>query len=136
MLQDAVQRTHSEPVITGGLTPGAWDETGAGTAADTSPAHGRLARLLHRLPEINLAYYDPRLDWPNLVEDDYYRLRNQPIEGSDSHSRTDSGRAANRLHAAVQQGARFPPPGRASRLAGHRDQAGNACESCTWTTGG
>jgi hypothetical protein len=38
----------------------------------------RVAGLLRRMPKISASYSDPLLGRPDLVEDDYYRLRNQP----------------------------------------------------------
>lgn len=38
----------------------------------------RLAGLLRRVPETGAHYYDPLFEQPDLVEDDYYRFRNQP----------------------------------------------------------
>ncbi len=38
----------------------------------------RLAGLLHRVPRNHGDCYDPRFERPDLVEDDYYRFRNQP----------------------------------------------------------
>jgi hypothetical protein len=38
----------------------------------------RLARLRRRAPRTGVSYYDPRFERPDLVEDDYYRLRTQP----------------------------------------------------------
>jgi hypothetical protein len=79
MLQRALQPTHSEPPITGGLALDTPDEAWAETPVATSPAGPPpLTRLLHRLPKMFAGLHDPRLDCPNLVEDDYYRFRNQP----------------------------------------------------------
>jgi hypothetical protein len=38
----------------------------------------RVAGLLRRMPKISASYSDPLFGRPDLVEDDYYRLRNQP----------------------------------------------------------
>ena len=38
----------------------------------------RLAGLLRRVPETGAHYYDSLFEQPDLVEDDYYRFRNQP----------------------------------------------------------
>jgi hypothetical protein len=38
----------------------------------------RVAGLLRRVPKTGPSYYDPLFERPDLVEDDYYRLRNQP----------------------------------------------------------
>jgi hypothetical protein len=38
----------------------------------------RLAGLLRRVPKTGVGPYDPLFDRPDLVEDDYYRFRNQP----------------------------------------------------------
>jgi len=79
MLKRTLQPTHAEPAITGGLTLETRDEARAETPADTRrTGPTRLTRLLHRLPKIGASLHDPRLDWPNLVEDDYHRFRNQP----------------------------------------------------------
>jgi hypothetical protein len=76
-LMRALKPAHRGPAATGGLALGTRDEaeTSAGSSLAVPP---RLTRLLHRLPKIGAGLYDPRLDWPNLVEDDYYRFRNQP----------------------------------------------------------
>jgi len=41
--------------------------------------HGRrqTRSLLRRLPKTRASYYDPLFERPDLVEDDYCRLRNQ-----------------------------------------------------------
>jgi hypothetical protein len=38
----------------------------------------RVAGLLRRMPKISASYSNPLFGRPDLVEDDYYRLRNQP----------------------------------------------------------
>ena len=38
----------------------------------------RITGLLMRLARIRAACYDPLFGRPDLIEDDYYRLRNQP----------------------------------------------------------
>jgi hypothetical protein len=38
----------------------------------------RVADLLRRVPKTGASYYDPLFERPDLIEDDYYRLRNQP----------------------------------------------------------
>jgi len=34
--------------------------------------------LLRRMLKARASYYDPLFERPDLIEDDYYRLRNQP----------------------------------------------------------
>jgi len=38
----------------------------------------RVAALLRRMPKTRGSYHDPLFERPDLVEDDYYRFRNQP----------------------------------------------------------
>jgi hypothetical protein len=38
----------------------------------------RVVGLLRRVPKTGACYYDPLFERPDLIEDDYYRLRNQP----------------------------------------------------------
>ena len=38
----------------------------------------RVAGLLRRAPKTGASYCDPLFERPDLIEDDYYRLRNQP----------------------------------------------------------
>jgi hypothetical protein len=38
----------------------------------------RIADLLRRAPKTGASYYDPLFERPDLIEDDYYRFRNQP----------------------------------------------------------
>ena len=38
----------------------------------------RITDLLMRLARIRAGYYDPLFGRPDLIEDDYYRFRNQP----------------------------------------------------------
>ena len=38
----------------------------------------RITGLLMRLSRTRASYYDPLFGRPDLIEDDYYRLRNQP----------------------------------------------------------
>jgi hypothetical protein len=39
---------------------------------------GRVAGLLRRVPKTGARFYDPLFERPDLIEDDYYRLRHQP----------------------------------------------------------
>ncbi len=53
----------------------------AGTPETVAPLTRRLQRvtgLLMRLSRTRASYYDPLFGRPDLIEDDYYRLRNQP----------------------------------------------------------
>ena len=38
----------------------------------------RIAGLLERGPKTRASHYDPLFERPDLIENDYYRLRNQP----------------------------------------------------------
>jgi hypothetical protein len=52
------------------------------TSRARAESHGdrlrRIADLLRRTPKTRASYYDPLFERPDLIEDDYYRLRNQP----------------------------------------------------------
>jgi hypothetical protein len=53
----------------------------AASPATTEPLARRLQRisgLLMRLSRTRVSYFDPLFERPDLIEDDYYRLRNQP----------------------------------------------------------
>jgi hypothetical protein len=53
----------------------------AATPETMAPLTRRLQRisgLLMRLSRTRASYYDPLFERPDLIEDDYYRLRNQP----------------------------------------------------------
>jgi hypothetical protein len=54
------------------------DSIGSAQAETPSGRLRRVADLLRRVPKTNASYYDPLFERPDLVEDDYYRLRNQP----------------------------------------------------------
>jgi hypothetical protein len=57
--------------------PAATPETSA--RADTrSHRLRRITGLLPQLARARASYYDPLFERPDLIEDDYYRLRNQP----------------------------------------------------------
>jgi hypothetical protein len=45
----------------------------------------RITGLLRRLAKTRATYYDPLFERPDLIEDDYYRLRNQPRDFLDDH---------------------------------------------------
>jgi hypothetical protein len=54
------------------------DRTGSTRAEVRGDRLRRLAGLLRRVPKTAAARYDPLFERPDLVEDDYYRFRNQP----------------------------------------------------------
>jgi len=54
------------------------DRTGNTGAEVRGDRLRRLAGLLRRVPKTGAARYDPLFERPELVEDDYYRFRNQP----------------------------------------------------------
>jgi hypothetical protein len=79
MLQRTLQLPHSNAPVTGDPVLRIREEAGVEPAARTSPGTlTPMTRLLRRLPLLGAGLYDPRLNWPGLVEDDYYRFRNQP----------------------------------------------------------
>jgi len=48
------------------------------TPATTAPLARRLQRITGLLMRLATSCYDPLLERPDLIEDDYYRFRNQP----------------------------------------------------------
>jgi hypothetical protein len=54
------------------------DRTGSARAEVRGDRLRRLAGLLRRVPKTGAGRYDPLFEQPDLVEDDYYRFRNQP----------------------------------------------------------
>lgn len=54
------------------------DRTSTAQAGIWSDRLRRVARLLRPSPKSRASYYDPLFERPDLIEDDYYRLRNQP----------------------------------------------------------
>jgi hypothetical protein len=56
------------------------DETGSAWAGIRGGRLRRLVGLLRLIPQTrgNYSCYDARFERPELIEDDYYRLRNQP----------------------------------------------------------
>ena len=57
-----------------GLAPTAPPET----LARLTGRRQRITGLLMRLAKTRARYYDPLFERPDLIEDDYYRFRNQP----------------------------------------------------------
>ena len=53
-------------------------KTGSARAETRGDRPWRVAGLLRRVPKTGASYYDPLFERPDLIEDDYYRLRNQP----------------------------------------------------------
>jgi len=54
------------------------DTTGSVWAETRGDRLRRIADLLWRVPKTRASYHDPLFERPDLIEDDYYRLRNQP----------------------------------------------------------
>jgi len=54
------------------------DRQGSARAEIRGDLLRRVAGLLRRVPNTGGSYRDPLFERPNLVEDDYYRFRNQP----------------------------------------------------------
>ena len=54
------------------------DRTGSTRAEIRGDRLRHLADLLQRAPKTGAGRYDPLFERPDLVEDDYYRFRNQP----------------------------------------------------------
>ncbi len=56
------------------------DETGSARAEIRGGRLRRLLGLLQLMPQAggNYSYYDAKFERPDLIEDDYYRFRNQP----------------------------------------------------------
>jgi hypothetical protein len=54
------------------------DSTGRAPAKVSGGRKLRLAGMLRRAANTGASYCDPRLERPDLVEDDYYRFRKQP----------------------------------------------------------
>ena len=54
------------------------DKTGSARAETRGDRLWRVVGLLRRVPKTGACYYDPLFERPDLIEDDYYRLRNQP----------------------------------------------------------
>jgi hypothetical protein len=54
------------------------DRTGSARAETRADRLRRIVGLLRRVPQTRARYYDPLFERPDLIEDDYYRLRNHP----------------------------------------------------------
>jgi hypothetical protein len=54
------------------------DRTGSARAATRGDRLRRIAGLLQRGHKTRTSYYDPLFERPDLIEDDFYRLWNQP----------------------------------------------------------
>jgi hypothetical protein len=54
------------------------DTTGSARAETRGDRLRRIADQLWRAPKTNASCHDPLFERPDLIEDDYYRLRNQP----------------------------------------------------------
>ena len=75
---DAITDTPDQQIQT--TLPGAACSRGTGSVTVRTRGHRlrRLAGLLRRAPKTGGHYHDPLFERPNVVEDDYYRFRNQP----------------------------------------------------------
>jgi hypothetical protein len=54
------------------------DRTGSARAETRADRLRRIVSLLRRVHKTRARYYDPLFERPDLIEDDYYRLRNHP----------------------------------------------------------
>jgi hypothetical protein len=54
------------------------DRTGSARAEIRGDRLRRVVGLLRRVPKTGASCHDPLFERPDLIEDDYYRLRNQP----------------------------------------------------------
>lgn len=54
------------------------DRAGSVRAQTRSDRLQRISGLLERVPKTRASYHDPLFERPDLIENDYYRLRNQP----------------------------------------------------------
>jgi len=54
------------------------DSAGNAQAKTRGDRLRRIAGLLWRVPKTRASYNDPLFERPDLIEDDYYRLRKQP----------------------------------------------------------
>ena len=66
------------PVMPGSGPAASSDRPGSARAETGRGLRQRVAGLLRRVPKSGGSYHDPLFERPDLVEDDYYRLRNQP----------------------------------------------------------
>lgn len=57
------------------------DTTSSARAESRADRLRRVAGLLRRAPRTRARHYDPLFERPDLIEDDYYRLRHQPRLG-------------------------------------------------------
>jgi hypothetical protein len=75
---EAVAETSAGNAQTALLAAACADSAGRAPAEVRGGRKLRLAGLLRRVTNTGASYCDPRLERPDLVEDDYYRFRNQP----------------------------------------------------------
>ena len=71
-------RRAARRVQTGSPAAACSDRTGSAQAETRSGRLRRVVGLLRRVPKTGASYYDQLFERPDLIEDDYYRLRNQP----------------------------------------------------------
>jgi hypothetical protein len=63
------------------------DRTGSAQAETRGDCLRRVVGLVRKASRTCASYYDPLFERPDLVEDDYYRLRNQPRDCSGPDAR-------------------------------------------------
>ena len=66
------RRAHTVPATAGA------ERIGSASAEIRGRRLPRIAGLLRPMPKTSVGDYDPVFERPDLIEDDYYRLRNQP----------------------------------------------------------
>ena len=70
--QEGARRAHTVPAAAGA------ERIGSTAAKFRGRRLPRIAGLLRPMPKTSASDYDPVFERPDLIEDDYYRLRNQP----------------------------------------------------------
>jgi hypothetical protein len=75
----AHSRTSGEAASLDSGAPPRAANTGSARAQARGARLSRLVALLRPRPKAGGSYRDPLFGWPDLVENDYYRLRRQPF---------------------------------------------------------
>jgi hypothetical protein len=78
---EAFTETTADSPPTGPPAAACPSRTSSARREDRRSRMRRLVGLRHRVPKNHGDCYDPRFERPDLVEDDYYRFRNQPPAG-------------------------------------------------------
>ena len=79
----------SAPVMPGsGPAAASSGRPGSARAETGRGLRQRVVGLLRLVPKSGSSYHDPLFERPGLVEDDYYRFRNQPYGGSRPDARS------------------------------------------------